>query len=259
MRARPDEPAVLRRLVQLLVGPPPPADEVGRLAEDAVVRAAYFLLAVGPHADVEAFITGDVPGLLRQLSRDTERRWSECNGQPRGRIHWPQTAKSRLSRGDDPCCFVCPEARHEYDNPENQLLVYLLDRIESALRSLPTAVATGTCLAVEPGERRLAPTSARVEGMARALQNHRRDGRLRCVSLPGRITEIHLYRAGTQKIRGYCALVPLYEHYRRTVVFASWERVAEIGARSLVLPGAPGAEAEPWLRLATAIIRQCHP
>src|SRR5438046_2339538 len=122
----PDETAVLRRLVLLLMGPPGapggPAREEwpGELGEDGV-RATFFLLDRAPGGDAEDFLTTEAPALLQQLSRRTTRRYVEHTGRLRGRVQWPMTYQARASGESDPACFVCCEAVHLHDTPENQL------------------------------------------------------------------------------------------------------------------------------------------
>ena len=50
----------------------------------------------------------------------------------KGRIDWGLTIKERYSRGfNDPTLFICKPASKMYDLPENQLLKFILNKIQN--------------------------------------------------------------------------------------------------------------------------------
>jgi hypothetical protein len=241
----------------------PPADfsrAHGRQPEHAVC-AVYFLLdlagdpevaptaGLGALAGVDPFVQFTLARLLMQLSHSTEQRPVEYRAQVRGRVLWNATYKARFSEEYNPTIYVCAQVRQRYDNPENQLLKYLLERIEKEIKDVPPAIRGGRCY-LPQGESRLPQdTSHRLEALETAIHRLKRSARLREISTPLEISERHLLRAETARTEEYNTAAELYFHYKSTVLRPSWSRLATLARRILPLPAVLDETTRPWIDL----------
>jgi hypothetical protein len=234
------------------------------LRPDPAVCAVYFLLDLvsGPNATpggtadlstlagVDPFIQYTLARLLLQLSHSTEQHPVEYHAQVRGRVLWNATYKARFSEEYNPSIYVCAEVRQRYDNPENQLLKYLLERIECELKDIPPAIRNGRCY-LPYGETRLPQDTAhRLEALETAIHRLKRSARLREITTPIEINERHLLRAETSRTEEYTIAAELYFHYKGTVLRPSWSRLAAIARRILPLPAVLNETTRPWVDLA---------
>lgn len=72
-----------------------------------------------------------LPQLVRNLAHSTQKETEILKGNIRGRIDWEATLKERYSQGfGDKSLFVCNPPIKYYDLEENQLLKFLLKRIQ---------------------------------------------------------------------------------------------------------------------------------
>ncbi len=253
-----DEAAVLRQLLgQLLAAPSAqsleqllPADQ-----HDAA-RAAYFLFDVDDAGDVDSLVARTLDRLLQQFSHHTQQVPVEQRERVRGRINWPATYEARYSQHFDSTRFVCREVRHQYDTPENQLLKYLLDRIEHCLDAVPDALRLGACY--RPGDLDRPPVAIGIWiGQVRTtLMQLRRNVRLRSVTLPAAIDEAHLRSAQLARVEEYAAVAHLYDRYRAIVLSASLDVLQPIGKRVLLMPDRVGDGREIWVRFGAALYRR---
>jgi hypothetical protein len=95
-------------------------------SELQLIKKIHFLLS----SEVRELIA-ILPYLMRNLSHSTEKETVECRGMVKGRIDWGLTIKERYSRGfNDPTLFICKPASKMYDLPENQLLKFILNKIQ---------------------------------------------------------------------------------------------------------------------------------
>lgn len=255
------EAAALRRLVELLVARP--AASAWEAFESPVMRrrlaVAYFLADATAGNDVELFMARDLERLLQHLTRRTDRKQVEYEGQVRGRVQWSATYKARLSQGYNPTRHVCAEVRHRYDTLENQLVKFLVERIAEAIDELPAALGDGVCYrAVEAGRaRRL---SERTDNMELALQRFRRHACMREVTLPLALSDAHERQAALVKLPEYGAALRLLVAYQRLLgapsLAALRPHISAAASSALLLPARAGDEAEPWLRLAAELIAE---
>ena len=103
--------------------------------------------------------------LLHQLNRRSERMQETYHGQVHGQVLWEATYKARYSEEFNPSIYVCARMRHCYDTPENQLLKYLIERVEDCLKAVPPEIAPGWCFLPRTGERLTERISARLENL----------------------------------------------------------------------------------------------
>lgn len=245
-----DQNAVLYALLQKAYDPPG-AELAFQPQTDALAPVIFFLLDCSTSICVENFVTITLGRLVQQLSRRTEQQQVEYHAQVRGRVKWPATLKARYSEGVDPTRFVCSEVHHRFDTPENQLLKWLILRFSESLRSVPPVIRQGFCL--QPGQPPI-PTSVRLGKMEVALANARRSARLNEVSVPDRITEQHSRRAESAAFEDYAQVARLASKYKAQVLSPTWESLRAAGRRSLPLPARLEPAAEPWIRLAAAVL-----
>jgi hypothetical protein len=250
-----DEAAVLRRLARILVLPAGDAWQQLAAGGRFGAAAAFFLLDAGHEDEAEEFAMYTLGRLVQSLNRRCEAQQVEHEGQVRGRIVWPATFKARYGQDYHPARYVCREVQREYDTPENQLVRYVIERLAECLKGVPAALRAGfyyrePVLAGSPH-----PAASRLESIGAALARLGRSPYLRQVTLPARITEVHLLRAETADLDEYRAVVRFYHAYRHFVVAPTWEQVADAGRRVLPLPRRVGDEDELWIQLAADILR----
>jgi len=228
------------------------------------VCAVYFLLDLvsGPQAGfpgdqdlsavagVDPFIHHTLARLLLQLSHSTEQHPVQYHTQVRGRILWSDTYKARFTEEFNPTVFVCSQVRQRYDNPENQLLKYLLEHIESELKTIPQALRAGICYLPQGESRLTQDTACRLEALETTIHRLKRSARLREISLPVEISERHLLRAETSRTEEYNNAAELYDQYKRAVLQPSWQNLAAIARRILPLPAVFTSLTRPWIDLA---------
>ena len=78
-----------------------------------------------------------LPTLVRNLSHSTNKEEIETHGTIIGQINWNQTLKQRMKTGlKDKSLFVCNTNKKLYDLPENQLLKYLLNKINKFIKDI---------------------------------------------------------------------------------------------------------------------------
>ncbi len=139
-------------------------------------RAVYFLLdlafppgVAAPEPSqlrgVEPFVQHSLTRLLLQLNRRSQRLQETYHGQVHGQVLWEATYKARYSQEFNPSIFVCARLRHCYDTPENQLIKYLLEQIDSCLKAVPPEIERGGCFLPQTGLRLTESISARLENL----------------------------------------------------------------------------------------------
>jgi hypothetical protein len=261
------EMAVLRRLLGLAMAPQQEAawQELERPAARFAIAATFFLLCVPARdesglPDVEFFAVNVLERLLQHLSRRTEELQTEYQGRVRGRIVWPATYKARYGQDYDPSRYVCREVRHQFDTPENQTVKYAAEHvIGGCLSAVPDLLRAGTCYQAFPREGREAHSrigiAIRLANIETALNRFRHNAYMREVTLPRQLTDTHTVRAGMAKLDEYRAAVQICRYYEEIVRAPSRATLVSIGQRVLPLPARTGDDAEPWLRLAAAILR----
>lgn len=255
-----DEQGVMRRLLVQIMAASESYLAEGWSQSHALAPAAaatYFLLDPEPGSGVKRFVTEALERLVQQLGRSTQQRQVECRGQVRGRIAWPATFKARYAQDYDPTRFVCREVRHQYDTPENQLLRYMVERIHHCLELVPPALQDGACC-YGYGSGDLNPQSTELElrAIETVLSRLRRNVRLREITLPEQITELHLLRAKMSRMEGYIEVARLHEQYQTIVETLSWQALVDTSQRVLLLPAAPGPAGDPWIRLGADMLRK---
>jgi hypothetical protein len=91
--------------------------------------------------------------------------------------------------------------------------------------------------------------------MEAAIISFRRNVRLRDVSVPQRVNELHLLRAETARMEEYEDVVHIYRRYQMMMVSPVWDVITQIGKRVLLLPGRSDAASDPWIKLGAVILR----
>lgn len=253
-----DEAIVLRRLIGLLLAAPidQPLDRVLPPDWHAAAKAAYFLLHVDATGDVASFVTRTLDRLLQQLSHHTQQIAVEQRERVRGRINWPATYKARFGQDYDPARYVCREVRHQYDTPENQLLKYLLDRIERTLDDVPEALRNGACYFPADFDRPPVRVNVWLENTKSRLLQLRRNVRLRDVTLPPTVDESHLRRARLSRVEDYSIVAQLYERYEAIAAAPSLDALIPLGKRIIITPDRLDGGYEQWLRFGAALYRR---
>jgi hypothetical protein len=176
------------------------------------------------------FVYKTTPRLLPQLTRTTTRRRVELYAGIRGRVDWAASLKERLAAGGNPALFVSQESQRRFDQPENQLLKFLLVRILASVESLPAELDSWLVWAApesesgQPDSPRLVHLRLEREKMGYWLQRHLKNAYLREVSLPVSISAQHLAAARACKNSLYGEAAALYELYREVVEAAAWGR-----------------------------------
>ncbi len=253
-----DEARILRRLMGWLLADPivPPLDRLLPPERLAAAKAAYFLLHVDAAGDVHSFVAHTLDRLLQQLSHHTQQVPVQQRERVRGRINWPATYKARFEQSYDPARFVCHEVRHQYDTPENQLLRYVLDRLERSLDEVPERLRNGACYFPADLDRPPVRVAVWLEQIHTTLLQLRRNIRLRGVSLPPVVDESHLLRANLSRVEEYSSVARLYERQQTITLAPSVDVLIPFGRRVLIAPDRLDDEGEAWLRFGAALYRQ---
>ncbi len=240
--------------------------QFSRLAAAPDRLAPIGLLLTLIHPCIRRFVRRDAPRLVDSLRRSTCRvreTVAEGRGGVRGRIDWAATVRARAGDPAGAGPLVCRAPRFDWDQPENRLLVYLLDLLVScdarAHLLLPHADAAlcngggsemcGCAKAWEPAE---AGSDVKSESgtpwrMAAALTDLRArlPGAGAAIPCPSRITEEHLRAAASAsaRLREYRALPEVYRLCRGLILepdVATWSaamaatRLTTRGIRSVL-------------------------
>lgn len=225
---------------------------------DRITASTFFIIDQSSDLGVERFVHRTMPRLLQQLSHSTEQVQNVLHGQIRGRVLWGATYKARFTEEYNPSIYVCGEVRHRFNNPENQLLRYLVEHIADCLKSIPPAIRQGMCVFPELSYEDLsleAITTLRLEALETAIHRLQGSVHLREVEAPAEITEFHLLRAATSRLEEYHEAERLYRRYSAYVIERRWESLAAAAQRNLPLPARLDEPAKSWVTLAAALYR----
>ena len=225
---------------------------------DRITASTYFIIDQSLDLGVERFVHRTMPRLLHQLSHSTEQVQSMLYGQVRGRVLWGATYKARFTEEYNPSIYVCGEVRHRFNNPENQLLRYLVEHIAECLKTIPPAIRQGVCVLPELSYEDLpleAVTTLRLEALETAINRLLGSVHLREVDTPPEITEFHLLRAATSRLQEYHEAARLFRRYNAYVLERRWESLAAAAQRNLPLPARLDEPAKRWVSLAAALYR----
>lgn len=172
------------------------------------------------------FMNRTAPRLLPQLSRTIQPQRVQMHGRVRGRIDWEGTYKARYSEECNPTIFVCRQSGRRYDRPENQLLKYLLRRVQVCLEQVPADLKSWFVWAPaqQAGQQERVPVGRDLADLAHRLRTYQASAYLRDVDLPHAIGGHHLLAARTAKNPLYLELFRLYNLYAEVAEVAVWER-----------------------------------
>jgi hypothetical protein len=200
-----------------------------------------FLLAATPSEDasgdsnefgcVERFMTATAPRLAAHLRRRAEPVRHEAQGRVRGRIDWAATYKA--CGGPEPRMrYICRVNQPDFNQPENQLLLFLLGAVEQSLTRIGQnpGLDCGTLNCTIPSHERLAALASQLRCVRREMPGPG------AITLPARITPPHLRAASTARAPAYAELPRVYELYRDLIVRPSRERWAHALRETLPLP-----------------------
>jgi hypothetical protein len=179
-----------------------------------------------------------MPRLLFQLSRTTEIERVEQGAGVRGRIDWPSTVEARYAANGGAHIYICRQRRREFDRPENQLVVFLLQQVEVCLSRVPPDLIKWYAWLPgrDGGPRQMYPLMNELAEMAQRVRVLRRSVYLRDVPVPPVIGSRHLLAARTSKNELYGYVASLYELYWATAEANSWPAWAKIIAQTALLP-----------------------
>jgi hypothetical protein len=204
---------------------------------------------------VDPFIHHTLGRLLLQLSHSTVQKQETFHAQVRGRINWSATYKARYGEEYNPTLYVCAQVQHLYETPENQLVKYLVEHIEAALKSIPPEMRCGMCYLPENRMKSYEDIGRRIETLETAIHRLKRSVRLRSIATPDQIGERHLLRAETARVEEYADAARLYRRYRRLVLQTSWKSLAEVTRHGLPLPGELNDNSRRWVHLAADLYK----
>lgn len=249
---------VLEAFLKCSLAPPAALRRQWEVELDRTCASTYFIIDQSADLGVERFVHRTMPRLLQQLSHSTEQVQNVLHGQIRGRVLWGATYKARLTEEYNPSIYVCGEVRHRFNNPENQLLRYLVEHIAECLKTIPPAIRQGVCVLPELSYEDLpleAVITLRLEALETAINRLLGSVHLREVDTPPEITEFHLLRAATSRLQEYHEAARLYRRYKAYVIERRWESLAAAAQRNLPLPIRLDMPARRWISLAAALYR----
>jgi hypothetical protein len=173
---------------------------------------------------VADFLSYTVPQLLPQLNRTTQLQRMLLQGQVRGRVDWDGTYKARYSADGNPAIFVCRQSGRRYDRPENQLLKFVLDRIQACLNRVSPEMRIWFAWKRprDGSERQRVVVGVELAEIAHRVRLHLGSVYLREVSLPESIGEAHLRAVRTAKNPLYGDVLQIYRLYVDIVAVSKW-------------------------------------
>ncbi len=228
------------------------ADPQRLLDEDDWFRrqfcAAYLLADARRENDILVFMSETLPLLLRQLRRTTHRQRVTYQGQVRGRIDWPATSKARLQNEVNPALYVCRPPQRQDNTPENQLVKYLLERLNELVHDLAQELQEAELwTAVSDTHLLFSKRLAQIAFHLRQTLNH---ARLRAVETPPVILPTHLIKARASKIELYGHVAHLYAQYESILLHADWADLRKIMGQAILLPNPAVPFGDTCLQLA---------
>lgn len=214
------------------------AGERGRLTWLSGLCLLLYGADSDPPTGVSRFCLQTAPRLLPQLNRKTELQRVGGNAGITGRIDWSSTLKARLSEDASEAVFVLRENNRVFDRPENQLVKFLIDRIQRCLDNIPAAVWAWHAWGWRLNSADRAPFGveeqlATLAHRARVLAAHIS---LRGVTLPETAADQQVAAARTARNPLYSQVVETYLLYRGVVETPNWNCWRTIVEATLPLP-----------------------
>ena len=231
------------------LGPPRWADLMPIVGS---AKHAYFALHRSPYGDPTSAVTEIFPRLVQSLGVDSSPVRNEYVGRIRGKIDWGATIRSRCEADQNPQRFVCREAERHTDTPENQLIVWLLQRLRESLREVPPAIRTGSCRHGVAGERFVA-VSMQIDALEAGLYRLTAHPRLRDVTVPFNLGEVHIDSAYRARHPGYELAAELCRKWHRLHQRLSRRALVDLGRFSVLVPGR-GPDSPLWTDLAALLL-----
>ncbi len=195
---------------------------------------AYLLADTRSKHDVLVFVSETLPLLLRQLRRTTRRERVTFQGQVRGRIDWPATGKARLQNDVNPALYVCRPPQRQDNTPENQLVKYLLERLNELVHDLAEELQEAELWTAVSDTH--IPFNKRLAQIAFYLRQTLNHARLRAVESPPNILPSHLIKAQASKIELYGYVAHLYAQYERIMLHGDWADMRAVLGQAILLP-----------------------
>lgn len=227
-------------------------------APNATLLALALLLDRAPGRDLLHFTHVTLPRLLNHLSRETERRRVEQQGQIRGGIDWPATYRARYGDSYAPTRFVCRQVHHQFDTLENQLLRHTVDEIGRLVAAMPDTIRTGTTIVHASDRMQARPTYQRLAQLEGALRRTRRNIYLRQVTPVRVIGTNHRHRAQVVDMEEYRTVLALHDHLTAVQNLAEIDAInaytRTVFSRMLPIP-APQQD-DGWAQQLAAILAQ---
>jgi len=214
---------------------------VGLEGKVGVVTAVCFVLYRAhmidqPSAHRLLFYTA--PQLVQQLSRTAVSKRVVLRDQPRGKIDWPTTYKTRAAEGMNSALFVCLASERRYNKPENQLLKWIVHEIDRCLDHMPPEMDSWLAWGWErkglhDGEPSIGEYLSVLRHQVRHISAHMA---LRHVELPRLIEDRHLRAARSSKNRLYADVADLYDTFAATVLNPHWDAWSSMVQETFPLP-----------------------
>lgn len=230
-------------------------------AQDEALRrnfcAVYFFADTREQQDVGVWVRQELPRLLRQLSRTTERERVVYQGEIHGKVDWPTTYKVRYQTEHNPGLFVCRPPQRRENTPENQLLKFLLVEMERDLKSLSPLILTAERWTAN-GPAEAGWLQQRLHLLTHDLKLALANVHLRSVEVPAMITPYHLLKAQTSKTELYSRVAHFYGRYQQLVTQAEWEAIYPIFSHTLLLPDPVSPLGDQCIRLAALGFREAE-
>jgi hypothetical protein len=184
---------------------------------------------------------------VNQLSRTMVPKRVVLRDQPRGKIDWPITYKTRASEGMNPALFVCLENERRYSRPENQLFRWIVYQIERCLAYVPVEMNSWFRSGWDqPGayqdQRSIGEYLAVLRHQVRHINVHIA---LRRVELPRAIEDRHLRTARSSKNQLYNDVADVYDAFVSTVLNPTWEAWSTMVRETFPLPA--DVREQAWL------------
>lgn len=187
---------------------------------------------------VHQFLFRVVPLLLPRLSRSTQPQRLLLHGNTRGRVDWANTYKVRYAEDGNPTTFICIQNLRRFDQPENQLLKFLLHQIQLCLDRVPKDLGNWQAWGqqFDPYQDKPIRLNDYFSSLVHRVRRFSTHIYLRNVSMPDRIDDQHLLAGRTSRNKLYADVIQFYDLYHCIVDVPKWEPWIETLASTLPLP-----------------------
>lgn len=203
---------------------------------------ALFVLELRNLVDPEIYYNHLITRLFRQLSKKNKTLKQSSNNYQGGRILWHKTLLERCSKPGAENAYVSGIKTCDFNNLENQLVVFLFRILLETLRNLPPFLRSGYLFAPQNFQR-VKRAGPRISALERIFETSLKHPNIVQIRTPSSITEEHLTACMASRVFDYHTVAELFREYS-----ALDSRAKHVCPSIILLPGELSEASIDWIR-----------